>query len=168
MNLFPNAGTPRRKGRGEICLIVSATSAPLRLCVKIIGILGLAGGLSASKPESPKLPSMREAATPRIAAFQLPGQKKTIFGVGVGFARNGAAEGATISTVLPKSPAARAGLAVGCVITEINGESTVGHEGDDCARMIRDSFGPVRLKYLDPALKEKALTLDKAWLTLPE
>ena len=158
-----NAKTQRRRERGGDSEYLSAASAPLRLCVKIIGLLALTGALSASKPETPKLPAMRAAPPPRPIA-----QKRLIFGVGVGFEKNGAAQGAVISTVLPNSPATRAGLAVGCVVTEINGEPTVGRTGDDCARIIRDAFGPVRLKFLDPALREKTLTLDKAWLALPE
>ncbi len=164
MGFFLNAEAQRRRGRGGF----SACAAPLRLCVKIIGLLALPGALSASKPDSPKLPAMRGATPPPIAALRLPAQKRMIFGVGVGFDKDGAAQGATVSTVLPNSPAARAGLAVGCVVVEINGELTVGRAGDDCARIIRDSFGPVRLKFLDPALKEKTLILEKAWLALPE
>ena len=173
MGPFSNAETQRRRGRGA----GSATdwnrrafhfSASLRLCVEIAAVLTLTGALSASVPEAPKLPTMRATPPPPISTLRPSLQKRLIFGVGVGFEKTGAAQGAVISTLLPDSPASRGGLAVGCVVTEINGELTVGRAGDDCARMIRDAFGPVRLKYLDPALKEKTLTLDKAWLALPE
>ncbi len=170
MGPFSNAETQRRRGGSKKSRkpLPALLSAPLRLCVEIAALLALAPSLSASVPESPKLPAMRGTPPPPITALRPPLQKRLIFGVGVGFEKTGAAQGAVISTLLPDSPASRGGLAVGCVVTEINGELTVGRAGDDCARMIRDAFGPVRLKYLDPALKEKTLTLDKAWLALPE
>ena len=56
----------------------------------------------------------------------------------------------------------------GCIISEINGEPTAGRAGDDCARLIRDASSRVKIKYLDPAMKEKVLFLEKEWLALPE
>ena len=139
-----------------------------RLTILGTALLALTGTISASRPAAPTLPTMPGSTPPPVLALRPPLPKRTIFGVGVGFDKVGAAQGAVVSTVLPNSPAARAGLAVGCVASEINGEPTVGRAGDDCARIIREYFGPVRVKFLDPALKEKTLLLDKAWLTLPD
>jgi C-terminal processing protease CtpA/Prc len=93
--------------------------------------------------------------------------KRTLFGVGVGFEPSGTSQGAIVKTILPKSPAARAGLAVGCIVTEINGQQTVGRGGDECAQIIKDCFGPVRIRILDSTLKERTLSIDKVWLTVP-
>jgi hypothetical protein len=131
-------------------------------------LLAPACALLASLPGADS-PSRLRVSTPLPAMPPKPAApRRMIFGVGVGFEPAGAAQGARLSTVLPNSPASRAGLVPGCIVTEINGEITVGRAGDDCARAIRDAFGPVRIKYLDPALREKTLTLEKAWLTLPE
>ncbi len=131
-------------------------------------LLALVGAALGRKPDTTRLESMPGAKPPPLLPQRPPLPKRTIFGVGVGFDKIGATQGTVVSTVLPNSPAARAGLTVGHVVTEINGEPTVGRAGDDCARIIRECFGPVRVKFLDPALKEKTLTLDKAWLTLPD
>jgi hypothetical protein len=95
-------------------------------------------------------------------------KKQRIFGVGVGFERSGTLSGVALNIVLPDSPASRAGLVPGCVISSINGEATAGRSGDECARLIRDGAASVRIKYLDPALNEKVLVLEKEWLVLPE
>lgn len=122
--------------------------------------------LVVAKPSTPNPSKVPGAPLPPLPLS--PGlPKRTLFGVGVGFEKSGTTQGAVVSTVLPKSPAARAGLAVGCIVTEINGQQTVGRAGDECAQIIKDCFGPVRMKFLDPTLKEKTLSLDKVWLTLP-
>jgi predicted metalloprotease with PDZ domain len=97
-----------------------------------------------------------------------PAKRQRIFGVGVGFEKSGTLAGVPLNIVLPDSPAYRAGLLPGCIIAEINGEVTAGHTGDECARMIRESGSTVRIKYLDPAMKEKLLNLEKEWIALPE
>jgi hypothetical protein len=97
-----------------------------------------------------------------------PSKRQRIFGVGVGFERSGTLAGVALNIVLPDSPASRAGLLPGCIISEINGEPTAGRAGEDCARLIRDASTRVKLKYLDPAMKEKVLILEKEWLVLPE
>lgn len=95
-------------------------------------------------------------------------KQRTFFGIGVGFERSGTLSGVALNIVLPDSPASRAGLVPGCVIAAINGEPTAGRSGEECARLISDGTVSVRIKYLDAALKEKMLVLEKQWLTRPE
>ena len=143
-------------------------SAPLRLIPIAAAALALAGTLRASVPGTPKLPMMSRPVTATSTTIDAPALKRLLFGVGVGFDRISGAQGMAISRVLPDSPASRAGLAVGCVIMEINGVVTVGRTGEDCARIIQNAFGPVRMKFLDPEQKEKTLMIEKAWLAVPE
>lgn len=97
-----------------------------------------------------------------------PNRKQHIFGIGVGFQRTGTFSGVPLDIVLAGSPAFRSGLTTGCVVAEINGESTIGRSGDDCARMIRDALSTVRIKFFDPALREHTVTLQKEWIVVPE
>jgi len=97
-----------------------------------------------------------------------PAKKQRIFGIGVGFERSGTLAGVALNIVLPDSPAFRAGLMNGTIITEINGESTAGRSGEDCARIIREGGSTVRMKVLDAAMKERAIVLDKEWIAVPE
>ena len=86
----------------------------------------------------------------------------------MGFERSGTLAGVALNIVLPDSPASRAGLLPGCIISEINGELLGGRVGEDCARLIRDGSAKVRIKFLDPAMKEKLITLEKEWIVVPE
>lgn len=95
-------------------------------------------------------------------------KRQRIFGIGVGFERSGTLAGVALNTVLPDSPAFRAGLMTGCIISEINGERTAGRTGEDCARLIREGGVTVRIKFLDPAMKERAISLEKEWIAVPE
>ena len=110
-------------------------------------------------PEDPIRPGPENPATTK---------KQRIFGIGVGFERSGTLAGVALSIVLPDSPAARAGLLPGCIISEINGEPIGGRVGEDCARLIRDGATKVRIKYLDPAMKERVINLEKEWIVVPE
>ena len=143
-------------------------SAPPRFIPIVAAVLALAGPLDARVPGTPKLPMMSRPVTATSTATDAPALKRLLFGVGVSFDRISGVQGMAISHVLPDSPASRAGLAVGCVILEINGVVTVGRTGEDCARIIQNSFGPVRMKFLDPEQKEKTLMIEKAWLAVPE
>lgn len=122
--------------------------------------------MRATRPE--KFPRPQEEPVRPGTVVPPPGKRQRIFGIGVGFERSGTLAGVALNIVLPDSPAARAGLMPGCIISEINGEATAGRIGEDCARLIRDGATKVRIKYLDPALKEKVLVLEKEWLALPE
>lgn len=127
---------------------------------------GRATPMRATRPD--KFPRPQEEPVRPGTETPGPGKKQRIFGIGVGFERSGTLAGVALNIVLPNSPASRAGLVPGCIISEINGEATAGRVGDDCARLIRDATGRVKIKYLDPAMKEKVLILDKEWLALPE
>jgi hypothetical protein len=122
--------------------------------------------MRATRPE--KFPRPQEEPMRPGTEMPVPGKKQRIFGIGVGFERSGTLAGVALNIVLPDSPAARAGLIPGCIISEINGEATAGRIGEDCARLIRDGSAKVRIKYLDAAMKEKVLVLEKEWLALPE
>jgi predicted metalloprotease with PDZ domain len=127
---------------------------------------GEARPLRTTKPE--RFPRAQEEPLRPGTEMPAPGKKQRIFGIGVGFERSSTLAGVALSIVLPDSPAARAGLMPGCIISEINGEATAGRIGEDCARLIRDGSTKVRIKFLDPALKEKVLFLEKEWLVIPE
>jgi hypothetical protein len=129
---------------------------------------GTALAIPARTPKSGQHPPWREEPAKPGAPLPVVPQRQRFFGIGVGFEKSGTLAGVPLRLVLPGSPAGRAGLAAGCIIAEINGESTVGRPGDDCARIIQEALGTIRIKYLDPALKEKTLTLEKEWLVLPE
>jgi hypothetical protein len=129
---------------------------------------GNALAIPARPPKNDQRPPWREEPPKPGVPLPVAPPKQRIFGIGVGFDTSGTLAGVALKVVLPGSPAARAGLVVGCVIAEINGESTIGRPGDDCARIIREALGTVRIKYLDPALKEKTLILEKEWIVLPE
>jgi len=119
-----------------------------------------------TRPE--KFPRAQEEPSRPGAEPSPPSKKGRIFGIGVGFQASGTLAGVALNIVLPDSPAARAGLMSGYIISEINGEPTANRAGEDCARLIRDGATKVRIKYLDPAMKEKVLILEKEWLALPE
>lgn len=138
-----------------------------RLGVGLFALLALAHPLAARPPASPALPTVpRQTITP-LTNQPTPGLPQLLFGLGVGFERFGGAQGMTLTRVLPDSPAARAGLAVGGVLVEINGIVTAGRTADECIRIIQNTDGPVRLKYLGPDQQEKALKLHKVWLPMP-
>jgi hypothetical protein len=133
-----------------------------------LALVPAAAAIPARTPKDGKPPPWREDQVRPGIPLPVAPQKQRIFGIGVGFEKSGTLAGVPLNIVLPGSPAARAGLTPGCVIVEINGESTVGRPGDDCARIIREALSSVRIKYLDPALKEKTLTLEKEWIAVPE
>ena len=143
-------------------------SASLRLS---FGIILLASSLespaSLRETKTGKLPRPGEEPTRPEPGTPPPSKAQRIFGIGVGFERSGTLSGVALFTVLPDSPAFRAGLVVGCIISEINGQSTAGRTGDECAQLIRDGTAVVRMKFLDPAMKERTITLEKEWLAVP-
>ncbi|MGB8166278.1 MAG: PDZ domain-containing protein [Chthoniobacteraceae bacterium] len=145
-------------------------AAPLPLVIMVALFVGTATNeatpMRATKPE--KFPRPQEEPLKPGTEMPAPGKRQRIFGIGVGFERSGTLAGVALNIVLPDSPAARAGLMPGCIISEINGELTAGRIGEDCARLIRDGATKVRIKYLDPALKERVLVLEKEWLAIPE
>lgn len=151
-------------GNGAGCGVIRA----VMVIIVLAGMSGDAAAIPARASKTAKGPVWREESARATPPPAIAARKQRIFAVGVGFEKSGTLAGVALSVVVPGSPASRAGLVPGCVIAEINGESTMGRAGDDCARLIREAFGPVRLKYLDPALKEKILTLEKEWIALPE
>jgi len=121
--------------------------------------------LRGTKPE--KLPRGEEPVKPGPENPPIT-RRQRIFGIGVGFERTGALSGVALNIVLPDSPASRAGLTTGCIISEINGVATAGLSGEDCARIIREGSTTVKIKFLDPAMRERVITLEKLWITVPE
>jgi hypothetical protein len=134
----------------------------------LLALVSEASAIPARTPKNDAQPPWREDQVRPGIPLPITPQRQRIFGIGVGFEKSGTLAGVPLNIVLAGSPAARAGLTAGCVIVEINGESTVGRPGDDCARIIREALSSVRIKYLDPALKEKTLTLEKEWIAIPE
>jgi hypothetical protein len=122
--------------------------------------------MRATKPE--KFPRPQEEPVKPGRDLTPPAKRQRIFGIGVGFDTSGTLAGVALKIVLPDSPAYRAGLMPGCIVAEINGEKTAGRSGEECARIIRDGAGAVRLKYLDPAMRERVVTLEKEWIVVPE
>ena len=97
-----------------------------------------------------------------------PAPRKRFFGVGIAFQAKGGAQGIALEQVVPGSPADHAGLSVGTVIVEIDGQTTVGRTGEDCTRMVRESGHDVSLQYFDPlTFTLRTRTLQKEWFPLP-
>jgi S1-C subfamily serine protease len=142
-------------------------AAPRRFIPTVFVLLALAVPLSARAPRQPAIPTL-PAPTSTGPTSGEPSLKRLLFGIGVGFERFAGAQGVSVTRVLPDSPASRAGLVVGCVVTEINGVVTTGRSGEDCAKIIQSTFGPVRVKFVGADQQEKTLQLRKTWLPMPE
>ena len=122
--------------------------------------------LRETRPDKfPRPPDEPSRAPAEVAP---PARAARIFGIGVGFERSGTLAGVPLTTVLPDSPAFRAGLMKGSIVSEINGESTAGRSGEECARLIISGGTTVRMKVLDPTLRERLIVLEKVWLVVPE
>jgi predicted metalloprotease with PDZ domain len=119
-----------------------------------------------SLPAKDKPPIIREGV-PRTGEAT-PAPRKRFYGLGIAFQNRGGTQGITLDQVVPGSPADKAGFAVGMMIVEIEGQSTLGRMGEDCTRMVRDAAGTVSLKYYDPlTFKLRTRTLQKDWFPLP-
>ena len=138
-----------------------------RFIPTVLVLLVLVVPLAARVPRQPAIPTLPAPVTAGPTAGEPP-LKRLLFGIGVGFERFAGAQGMGVTRVLPDSPASRGGLAVGCVVTEINGIVTAGRTAEDCTRIIQGTFGPVRVKFLDANQQEQTLKLRKAWLPMPE
>ena len=160
---FPRGVAETQRTAGHIL----SASASRRLILIAALTLALAAPLAAHVPGSVALPPLPSPVTTGPTTGE-PSLKRLLFGLGVGFERFAGAQGMMVTRVLPDSPASRAGLAVGCVVVEINGIVTAGRSGEDCARIIQSTFGPVRVKFLGADQQEKTLKLRKAWLPMPE
>lgn len=147
---------------------MTAASFPLVIIAALLVGPAIGGAKPTRETRPDKFPRAQEEPARPGTEVVPPSRKQRIFGIGVGFERSGTLSGVALNIVLPDSPASRAGLVPGCIISEINGEATAGRIGEDCARLIRDAAAKVKIKYLDPALKEKVLVLEKEWLALPE
>ena len=115
---------------------------------------------------SPPLPLLSRPVTITSETIDAPALKTLILGIGVGFDRLAGPQGMAIWRVLPDSPADNANLVIGSVITEINGVSTIGKTGEDCAKIIQNAHGIIRIKVLDPDAKERSLPIRKGWIAL--
>jgi len=130
------------------------------------GAWGLATG-ECSLPPRESLPGIRQGLSPGGHNDALPA-RRWLFGIGVGFEHEGTTLGVALRRVLPGSPAERAGLAVGAIISEINGMSTVGRTDEECVRMVTEAGPSVKLKFYDPAtLVPRTLTVKKESIALP-
>jgi membrane-associated protease RseP (regulator of RpoE activity) len=153
--------------------MLSSLSAIIAVLALSAGEEPPAGGTPAPRPQLVRLPSADKSplfrgGLPARAGEATPAPKRRFFGIGVGFQRSGTVQGIVLDQIVPASPAERAGLTAGTVITEINGESTVGRSGDDCTRMVRDGGSTVVIKFNDPiTLKPRTRTLEKEWFPLP-
>jgi hypothetical protein len=142
----------------------------MRLPAFVLAVLLLASPTAPAAlrgTKTDKLPRSDEPAKPGPETAP-PIRRQRIFGIGVGFEPSGTLAGVALKIVLPDSPAYRAGLLPGCIVSEINGEAIAGRTGEDCARIIRDGGNTVKIKFLDPAMRERTITLDKQWITVPE
>lgn len=168
--IFCHGQTRTDTDKGESHLLLSVS---VRVCPWLI-FLPLVCGVGRDASAIPSRGSKVDRAQPWDEGSRTPLPLPTvvkparIFGIGVGFEKTGILAGVPLTVVLPGSPAERAGLVPGCVIVEINGHATVGRRGEDCANIIREALGIVRLKYLDAGMKERVLNLDKEWIDLPE
>ena len=83
--------------------------------------------MRATKPD--KFPKAQEEPVKPGKELTPPAKRARIFGIGVSFDTSGTLAGVSLKLVLPDSPALRAGLMAGCIVSEINGEATVGRSG---------------------------------------
>jgi len=119
-----------------------------------------------SLPAKDKPPIIREGV-PRTGEAT-PAPRKSFYGLGIAFQNRGGTQGIALDQVVPGSPADKAGFAVGMMIVEIEGQSTLGRTGEDCTRMVRDAVAAVVLRYYDPlTFKLRTRTLQKDWFPLP-
>jgi carboxyl-terminal processing protease len=80
-------------------------------------------------------------------------KQPTITGIGVSLRVRG--DALEIDSVLPNTPAAKAGLHSGLIIQQIDGTDIVGKPLAECAAMTRGQVGSkVQLEVIDPAKSE--------------
>lgn len=119
-----------------------------------------------SLPSKGDAPIIHEGQLRPGEATPAPG--KRVFVIGVAFQNRGGAQGIALEQVVPGSPADRAGLTVGTIVVEIEGQSTLGRSAEDCTRMVREAGNTVSLKYYDPlTFKLRTRTLQKDWILPP-
>ena len=83
-------------------------------------------------------------------------QRESITGIGVSLRARG--DALEIDSVLPNTPAAKAGLHRGLVIQQIDGTNIVGKPLVECVAMTRGLVGSkVQLEVIDPAKSETNL-----------
>jgi serine-type D-Ala-D-Ala carboxypeptidase/endopeptidase len=80
---------------------------------------------------------------------------REIVGIGTGLATDEKTRLLRITMILPKSPAAQAGLSAGVLIRRINGITVEGKNLDECMNLIRGPVGTkVRLEIINPDREE--------------
>ncbi len=125
-----------------------------------------AGPITVSLPSADKSAGLREEMPHTAQPTPVP--RKRFFGIGIAFQNRGGTQGIALDQVVAGSPADRAGLVVGIVIVEIEGQSTLGRTAEDCTFMVRQAGGKVAIKYYDPlTFKLRTRTLEKDWFPLP-
>lgn len=124
------------------------------------------GIVTISLPSRDKPPTVHDGLPRPGEAAPPPG--KRVYVLGILFQNRGGAQGIVLKQVVAGSPADRAGLTVGTVITEIDGKSTAGRSGDDCRLMVQEAGNRVPLKYYDPlTFKLRTRTVEKEWIVPP-
>jgi len=80
---------------------------------------------------------------------------REIVGIGTGLASDEKTRLLHITQILPKSPAAQAGLSAGLLIQRVNGIPVEGKSLDECMNLIRGPVGTkVRLEIINPAREQ--------------
>jgi carboxyl-terminal processing protease len=87
-----------------------------------------------------------------LAFAAVAGDPPEFFGIGAVLSPGDETTGPIIQSIVPDSPAARAQLTPGLIISRVDGHPTVGMDLEECVKRIRGEPGsPVLIEVTDPA-----------------
>src|SRR4051812_37065034 len=93
----------------------------------------------------------------------------SVVGVGLGIKRDQPTHTLRTISVLPNSPASKAGLTIGLTIVRIGDVATAGKSIEHCTSLIRGQAGtPVRLELIDAAGKRRSVELTREKVLFPD
>ncbi len=110
------------------------------------------------------------APGPELLAQAVPESPASLQNItGIGATLSASDKGPTIAGTVPNSPAAKAGLTPGSIITQIDGKPTAGVLLEDCINLIRGAEGTeVRLEITDPRDgSSRVVVLKRAVVVVP-
>ncbi len=94
--------------------------------------------------------------------------KNSTKGIGVSVTLDVQGRGAYVVSVVPGSPAERAGIKAGCVLTVVNGKSLAGFEISEISALIKSQSGEYEILFLNPeGMTETAIITNEIVYTSP-